>query len=96
MHSAREHPENSLPVIPKYYSKLLSNNLMKLQLSQDLTPAAHELLRWPRREFHVTMPVKMDNGTTTIFHGFRVQHKFTVSLLSKIKLNNGHEFTGNP
>ncbi len=39
-----------------------------------LDPAAHELLRWPLRELHVTMPVKMDNGSTTIFHGFRVQH----------------------
>jgi glutamate dehydrogenase (NAD(P)+) len=40
----------------------------------NLDPAAHELLRWPMRELHVTMPVKMDNGTTKIFHGFRVQH----------------------
>ena len=39
-----------------------------------LDSAAHELLRWPLRELHVTLPVKMDNGTTQIFHGFRVQH----------------------
>lgn len=39
-----------------------------------LDPAAHQLLRWPLRELHVTMPVKMDNGTTKIFHGFRVQY----------------------
>lgn len=39
-----------------------------------LDEATHELLRWPQREFHVTLPVKMDDGTTKIFHGFRVQY----------------------
>ncbi|MCX7682292.1 MAG: Glu/Leu/Phe/Val dehydrogenase [Anaerolineae bacterium] len=39
-----------------------------------LDPATHELLRWPLRELHVTLPVKMDDGTTRIFHGFRVQY----------------------
>ncbi len=39
-----------------------------------LDPAVHELLRWPLRELHVTLPVKMDDGTTHIFHGFRVQY----------------------
>jgi glutamate dehydrogenase (NAD(P)+) len=40
----------------------------------DLEPATHELLRWPLRELHVTLPVKMDDGSTQIFHGFRVQY----------------------
>ena len=39
-----------------------------------LDPATHELLRWPLRELHVTLAVKMDDGTTKIFHGFRVQY----------------------
>jgi len=39
-----------------------------------LDPATHELLRWPLREFHVTLPVRMDDGTTKVFHGFRVQY----------------------
>ncbi len=39
-----------------------------------LDPATHELLRWPQREFHVTLPVKMDDGTTRIFHAYRVQY----------------------
>jgi len=39
-----------------------------------LDPALHEFLRWPTRELHVTLPVKMDDGTTKIFHGFRVQY----------------------
>ncbi len=40
----------------------------------ELDPALHEFLRWPMRELHVTLPVKMDDGTSKIFHGFRVQY----------------------
>ena len=39
-----------------------------------LEPALHELLRWPQRELHVTFPVQMDDGSTRIFQGFRVQY----------------------
>jgi len=39
-----------------------------------LDPATHELLRWPLRELHVTLPVRMDDGSVKVFHGFRVQY----------------------
>ncbi len=39
-----------------------------------LDKATHELLRWPQREFRVTIPVKMDSGRTRVFHGYRVQY----------------------
>lgn len=39
-----------------------------------LDPGIHELLRWPLREMHVTLPVRMDNGTIKVFKGFRVQY----------------------
>jgi glutamate dehydrogenase (NAD(P)+) len=39
-----------------------------------LDPATHELLRWPLRELHVTLAVRMDDGSIKIFHGFRVQY----------------------
>ncbi|MFQ5614772.1 MAG: Glu/Leu/Phe/Val dehydrogenase [Anaerolineae bacterium] len=39
-----------------------------------LDPATHQLLRWPRREIRVTIPVKMDDGTVKVFHGYRVQY----------------------
>lgn len=39
-----------------------------------LDAATHELLRWPLRELHVTLPVKMDDGSTKVFQGFRVQY----------------------
>ena len=39
-----------------------------------LDKATHEFLRWPMREYHFTVPLKMDDGTTRIFKGYRVQY----------------------
>lgn len=40
----------------------------------ELSPDVHELLRCPMAEHHVRFPVQMDDGSTTIFTGFRVQY----------------------
>lgn len=40
----------------------------------DLEQGSRELLRNPMREYHFNIPVKMDDGTTKVFRGFRVQH----------------------
>jgi glutamate dehydrogenase (NAD(P)+) len=39
-----------------------------------LDPVVSEMLRWPMREYSFRIPVRMDNGTTRIFQGYRVQH----------------------
>jgi glutamate dehydrogenase (NAD(P)+) len=39
-----------------------------------LEPGIHALLREPIRELHVTLPVKMDDGSVKVFKGFRVQY----------------------
>jgi len=39
-----------------------------------LDPDMHAFLREPMREFHFTIPVRMDDGRTRIFRGFRVQY----------------------
>ena len=39
-----------------------------------LEPNIHAALREPMRELKVSIPVKMDNGHTKVFNGFRVQH----------------------
>ena len=39
-----------------------------------LDEQVREYLRWPLREFHVRIPVRMDNGLIRVFNGFRVQH----------------------
>jgi hypothetical protein len=36
--------------------------------------ATQEMLRWPQREIWIRIPVRMDDGSTRIFHGFRVQY----------------------
>jgi glutamate dehydrogenase len=33
-----------------------------------------EILRWPMREYHFRIPVRMDDGSIRVFEGFRVQH----------------------
>ena len=60
-------------------SENISYNTSQTQLEEaaaiiKLDPAAFELLRHPLRELHITIAVKMDNGSTKIFQGFRVQH----------------------
>ncbi|NLL04657.1 MAG: Glu/Leu/Phe/Val dehydrogenase [Clostridiaceae bacterium] len=40
----------------------------------DLEQPIRELLRQPSREYHFTIPVKMDDGTTKVFNGYRIQH----------------------
>ncbi|MDX1613208.1 MAG: Glu/Leu/Phe/Val dehydrogenase [Candidatus Promineifilaceae bacterium] len=39
-----------------------------------LEPEMHAFLRQPMREFHFTIPVKMDSGRSRVFDGFRVQY----------------------
>lgn len=39
-----------------------------------LDPAMHTFLRTPMREFHFSIPVRMDDGSTRIFQGYRVQY----------------------
>jgi len=40
----------------------------------DLDAATRDLLRFPLREYHISIPVRMDDGSVRIFRGFRVQH----------------------
>ena len=39
-----------------------------------LDPDMHAFLREPLREFHFSIPVRMDDGRTQTFRGFRVQY----------------------
>ncbi len=39
-----------------------------------LDQATHELLRWPMKEFQVTLPVRMDDGKVKIFKAYRVKY----------------------
>jgi glutamate dehydrogenase len=39
-----------------------------------LDQATRDLLRYPLREYHFSIPVRMDDGAVRVFRGFRVQH----------------------
>jgi glutamate dehydrogenase len=39
-----------------------------------LDQGVRAILRWPLREFHFRIPVRMDDGSLRVFDGFRVQH----------------------
>lgn len=40
----------------------------------DLGQAPRDLLRTPLREYHFSIPVRMDDGSIQVFRGYRVQH----------------------
>ncbi len=44
-----------------------------LKLADDI----RERCKWPKRVISVTVPVRMDNGSTRVFSGHRVQHHLT-------------------
>jgi glutamate dehydrogenase (NAD(P)+) len=62
----------------------MSENLNPFAISQaqldiaaevlQLDPDMHAFLREPMREFHFSIPVRMDDGHTRTFRGFRVQY----------------------
>ena len=54
--------------------KIAQAQLAEAAEIMELDPSVHELLRWPLREMHVSLPVRMDDGVTKVFHGFRVQY----------------------
>ena len=61
-----------------------SKNFNAFQMAQEqfdnvaellsLDEGTRQLLREPLREYHFNIPVRMDDGTTKVFKGFRMQH----------------------
>ncbi|MCP4724406.1 MAG: Glu/Leu/Phe/Val dehydrogenase [bacterium] len=54
--------------------KIAQAQLAEAAEKLNLDEATHDFLRWPMREFRVTVPVKMDDGSTKVFHAYRVQY----------------------
>ncbi len=44
----------------------------------DLPQSERDRTKWPRRAITVSVPVRLDNGRTEIFPGYRVQHHLSV------------------
>ncbi|MGA2614640.1 MAG: Glu/Leu/Phe/Val dehydrogenase [Spirochaetia bacterium] len=54
--------------------KIAQKQLDTAAATLGLDEPTHQLLRWPQRELLVTLPVRMDDGSIRIFHGYRVQY----------------------
>ncbi len=54
--------------------KIAQKQLDKAAEIMKLDPGIHAVLREPMRELHVSIPVKMDDGSVKVFKGFRVQY----------------------
>ncbi len=55
-----------------YYNALEQLSIAARHL--ELDPGLHEVLKYPQRELTVHFPVKMEDGHTHVFTGYRVQH----------------------
>jgi len=54
--------------------KMAQQQFDQVAESLGLDEATRDLLRNPMREYHFSIPVRMDDGSIKIFQGFRVQH----------------------
>jgi glutamate dehydrogenase (NAD(P)+) len=69
------------PILPRMAPREDLNPFRIAQIQFDmaaeylkLDPGLRQILRTPKRVMEVSIPVKMDNGQTKVFVGFRVQH----------------------
>ena len=54
--------------------KMAQNQIDTCAKILKLDSNAHSIIRVPMRELHVSLPVRMDDGTIKVFQGFRVQY----------------------
>jgi glutamate dehydrogenase (NAD(P)+) len=54
--------------------KIAQKQLDTAAATLGLDEPTHQLLRWPQRELQVTLPVRMDDGSIRVFHGYRVHY----------------------
>jgi glutamate dehydrogenase (NAD(P)+) len=54
--------------------KIAQQQLDEAAAMLGLDPATHAMLREPMREFTVTIPLRMDDGSVRIYRGYRVQY----------------------
>lgn len=61
----------------EYYNETFLNaqkQLDQVAKAMNLDAGIHERLRYPRKALIVSVPIKLDNGQTRVFSGYRVQH----------------------
>jgi glutamate dehydrogenase (NAD(P)+) len=77
-HATKRPPEPGRPeTLPRESANPFHHALLQLETAArylELDPGLHEVLKSPQRELTVHFPVKMEDGSTRIFTGYRVQH----------------------
>jgi glutamate dehydrogenase (NAD(P)+) len=58
--------------------KMAQRQLDEVAKLMNLDAGIHERLRFPRKSLVVSVPIKLDNGQTKVFLGYRVQHDQTL------------------
>lgn len=73
-----ENTLNSEPLMSKELETptflMAQEQLDSVALKLNLDPGVHERLRYPKKALIVSVPIKLDNGQTRTFMGYRVQH----------------------
>ena len=64
----------TLPVKENNPFEMVKHQIDTCAKALELDESTTELLKHPVREIHVTLPVRMDNGSVKVFEGFRVHH----------------------
>jgi glutamate dehydrogenase (NAD(P)+) len=65
----------------EFYNKtflMAQKQLDEVAELMNLDAGIHERLRYPRKALIVSVPIKLDNGNTKVFSGYRVQHDQTL------------------
>jgi glutamate dehydrogenase (NAD(P)+) len=78
MPSDNGRPNHSFPVFdtsPTF--QMACRQLESVAELIDIDKGVLDRLRWPRRAIVVSIPVRMDDGRTDVFVGYRVQHSLT-------------------
>jgi glutamate dehydrogenase (NAD(P)+) len=72
-------PENDPGVDPSYESawETALAQLDEVAELMGLAPGVHEILRSPKRALIVSVPFRMDDGSTRVYEGYRVHHNVT-------------------
>jgi glutamate dehydrogenase (NAD(P)+) len=65
---------NDSPEFDSELHRTALNQLDRVASRLTLDHDIHERLRFPRRALVVSVPVRMDNGKTEVFIGYRVHH----------------------
>lgn len=68
-------------MMPEYQSETFVNAQRQLDMvaqMMNLDAGIHERLRYPRKALIVSVPIRLDNGSTKVFMGYRVQHDLTL------------------